>query len=344
MPNKTDNNAQNERVVFMDNLKGILIFLVVLGHVLLPIRSENAACSYVFDIIYQFHMPLFIFVSGFFAKSIVQGGRLRAEKILSTFLLALLFQVAVLAADGNPQKILSSSLLSFSSAPWYLVSLASWYLLIPLLKSLRPWAGMMLSVCISLVAGGMDGLGPALALMRTLVFLPFFATGFYCTKETLAKLRRSKAALTCTALVVAFAVAYALTDGACAPARYLVYGSTPYKGSNLAGMLGRCWWILIACVISAGIIRIVPGKHTFLSRWGENTLPVYVFHRIARGLMVTFSIYKLPAFFDPVWALPLCVAISLAMTALFSLKVFGAPLNAIMRLKWSKATVHNLKS
>ena len=46
-----------ERDYFFDNLKAVLIFLVVLGHFLLPIRGDNPLVV-VKRLIYVFHMPL----------------------------------------------------------------------------------------------------------------------------------------------------------------------------------------------------------------------------------------------------------------------------------------------
>ena len=47
-----------------DNIKGILILLVVFAHFIEGISSTE----YVYKFIYIFHMPLFIFVSGYFGK------------------------------------------------------------------------------------------------------------------------------------------------------------------------------------------------------------------------------------------------------------------------------------
>ena len=63
-----------ERDYFFDNLKAVLIFLVVLGHFLLPIHGRNYLVV-VKRLIYVFHMPLFVFVSGYFAKRIYRDGQ-----------------------------------------------------------------------------------------------------------------------------------------------------------------------------------------------------------------------------------------------------------------------------
>ncbi|WP_455668833.1 acyltransferase family protein [Phocaeicola sp.] len=52
------------RVLYIDNIKGFAIFLVVLGHLYLRYEPD----SIVFTFLSCFHMPVFIFASGFLAK------------------------------------------------------------------------------------------------------------------------------------------------------------------------------------------------------------------------------------------------------------------------------------
>ena len=58
-----------ERDYLYDNIKGILIILVVLCHFLgyAMIKSDTVVRSFII-FIYYFHMPLFIFISGYFSK------------------------------------------------------------------------------------------------------------------------------------------------------------------------------------------------------------------------------------------------------------------------------------
>lgn len=60
----------NERDFSFDFIKGILIYLVIYGHVIL--YQEGVEDPF-HTIIYTFHMPLFIFVSGYFAGSTLNG-------------------------------------------------------------------------------------------------------------------------------------------------------------------------------------------------------------------------------------------------------------------------------
>lgn len=52
----------NARISYIDQLKGIAILLVVLGHV---IGYNNCENSFLWRFIYSFHMPLFMFISGY---------------------------------------------------------------------------------------------------------------------------------------------------------------------------------------------------------------------------------------------------------------------------------------
>jgi len=64
---------KTERIGYMDALRGLAIFLMVMGHVLawLYIDSKQAFATNLYsgllwEFIYSFHMPLFMFVSGYF--------------------------------------------------------------------------------------------------------------------------------------------------------------------------------------------------------------------------------------------------------------------------------------
>src|SRR5699024_5982800 len=104
----------------ISNVKGLLIILVVFGH-LLEIYKDNY--NELFRFIYAFHLPLFIFVIGLLAK------RMRVSKIVYLVLLYLIFQTFfnwVLHLAGNYPH------LQFTYGEphlymWYIVSLGFWY-------------------------------------------------------------------------------------------------------------------------------------------------------------------------------------------------------------------------
>jgi fucose 4-O-acetylase-like acetyltransferase len=56
-----------ERLLYVDLMKGITIFLVVMGH-LIQVNTIESAYHPIFSIIYSFHMPLFMFISGYIGQ------------------------------------------------------------------------------------------------------------------------------------------------------------------------------------------------------------------------------------------------------------------------------------
>ena len=56
----------SNRIALWDNLKFILITFVVAGHFADEIMDYSSIYSSIFLFIYAFHMPLFIFISGYF--------------------------------------------------------------------------------------------------------------------------------------------------------------------------------------------------------------------------------------------------------------------------------------
>ena len=56
------------RSAYWDNIKGFLIILVVFAHCLFALQDSPLNNALV-DAIYMFHMPAFVFISGYFSKS-----------------------------------------------------------------------------------------------------------------------------------------------------------------------------------------------------------------------------------------------------------------------------------
>lgn len=77
----------SNRILWVDNLKGFLILLVVLGHTI-QYSMQAFDSSHVFNYIYSFHMPLFFLISGFvsykssLSSTILGGAKKRGVQLL----------------------------------------------------------------------------------------------------------------------------------------------------------------------------------------------------------------------------------------------------------------------
>lgn len=65
--NKIIDFQNKERLIYIDRLRGISIFLVVFGH-FIQYNVHNFEHNILFSVIYSFHMPLFMFISGYITQ------------------------------------------------------------------------------------------------------------------------------------------------------------------------------------------------------------------------------------------------------------------------------------
>jgi len=64
---------EKERDYLFDNIKGLLILLVVFGHMIESFAfKKSTSINVMYYAIYTFHMPIFIFISGYFSKKIIK--------------------------------------------------------------------------------------------------------------------------------------------------------------------------------------------------------------------------------------------------------------------------------
>ena len=233
------------RIALFDNIKGLLIILVVVGHVAHPVHNDNPAISCLFDVIYLFHMPLFVFVSGLFAKHAKnERGGVNPNRILSFALLAALYQLALMLINGA--SLTPGRFLQFTSAPWYLLAMAYWYAAAPMLLRLGWRRGMALSLALSYASGLVDLSDGLLAISRSLAFLPWFAAGLYCPVEQVVAFKESRSrpvrATLAAAVVLAAAIALARVLDARAYDWFfqMVYGDNPYRARR-STFLAKRW-------------------------------------------------------------------------------------------------------
>ena len=345
--------APRKRVALYDNLKGILIVLVVFGHMMHPVHNANPALSTCFDLIYLFHMPLFVFLSGLFAKGAYRDGKLNVNRIVSFLVMGLCYQAALLAINGvlldKPWR-----LLLFTSAPWYLVGMAGWYALTPLLSRLGPARGMAASLAVSLAWGCVDLSNGFLALSRTLAFLPCFAAGYYCPLDRCAKLKQCRSLWIAVVAAVLIALPRLFDAHAYDWFFQLVYGDNPYAGafgpgvagtgmlsviaspaSALSGMAEKLMVLGIAAVFSLAALKLAPARASWLTVLGERTLQIYVLHRLIRAwLTFRTDFYDLPVLLDPVLGTAIIALLSAAVVALCALPAFTKPFDRLARRRW----------
>jgi fucose 4-O-acetylase-like acetyltransferase len=109
------------RNILFDNIKGFVIFSVVLVHALEWYTSTSTVMSYVHDLIYQFSMAMFIFISGFFSKDVKRVRERIVPDLIIPYIIVESIYVVLLYFATDQQKF---NILVPQFAFWFLVSLA----------------------------------------------------------------------------------------------------------------------------------------------------------------------------------------------------------------------------
>ncbi|MFI5974888.1 acyltransferase family protein [Streptomyces sp. NPDC051452] len=276
-----------QRDPFFDNAKYLAIVLVALGHSWSAIKTDNRALEGLYNVVYTFHMPAFIVISGYFSRSFdMRPDRLK-RLITGVAVPYLLFQIAYsLFRRYAGQASDPISLVSPYYLTWFLCALFIWRLTTPLWKLVR-WP-LPVALGIAMVGSVTPGIDDNLDLGRVLQFLPCFVLGLLLKPEHFALIRRRRVRILA---VPVFAAALAI--GWWTVPR--VDGGWFYRQSS-AQDLGEPWWTgplmtlaMFGCalLLTACFLAWVPGRRTWFTALGAGTLYGYLLH----GFVVKTSLY-----------------------------------------------------
>lgn len=270
-----------ERVYRFDNLKLLLIILVVFGHNLAFVPYSHETYIY----IYTFHMPCFIFITGYFAK--FDRWNIILKLVYPYVLFQTLynyFEIKEINANYQHTYVIPYWIM------WYLLTIIIYYIMLPLFddeKSINRivlFAGAF--VC-AIVFAKDAHIGEYFSLARTLYFLPFFLAGFYI-KDT--KLYDKLNDIPWFFKAIYLLLVKLLTDivlGKNIITHIMLYGSTNYQ---TAGYSPKIKIIIYAMAFAwvIGLVFIMPDiKIPFVTIFGKGTLSVYLLHGFIIKLIQT---------------------------------------------------------
>lgn len=284
-----ESNTEGKRQYYIDNLKFVLIALVVVSHFAMKL-TYSKEIKYLFYFIYIFHMPCFIFVNGFLAKRMNAMGKLRVNKILSILWMYFLFKFCNVLLGYLFHRHEKLSLFNDASATWYLLALCIWYASIPIIERIKTNYLIVGSLLIGLFAGYIKSINSVFSLSRVFVFLPFFVLGFCLSGEKMEKLLDKRLRIPAIIYIASVFSFISLAWRWVRPFADVVYGSSPYSktfGSmGKYGILIRGVWYLLALSLSIAVMFLVPRCKMFFSVLGGRTLQVYMTHIWVRNALV----------------------------------------------------------
>ncbi|MFJ2112643.1 acyltransferase family protein [Streptomyces sp. NPDC087850] len=268
-----------KRDAFFDNVKYLAIVLVAIGHAWEPLRDGSRLVSALYIVVYSFHMPAFIIISGYFSRSFDFGpGRVR--RLLTGIAVPyIVFEVTYSlfrrwAADDPSMQI---TLLDPWYLTWFLLALFVWRMTVPIWRQVR-WP-LPLALVIAALATTSPDIGDDLDLQRVLQFLPFFVLGLVMKPEHFQLVRRKEVRILAVPVFVC-AVGFAYWA-------VVRMNMAWFFHRNSAQEMGAPWWVgvlmsfaLFGCslVLTACFFAWVPGRRTWFTALGAGTLCGYLLH------------------------------------------------------------------
>lgn len=277
--NKRKTEMENKRCYKIDNIKAILMILVVVGHFVDLYALESDFYKSIYVCIYAFHMPLFIFISGMFYKHEKAKINFAYYLILG---LALRYLIDLCIMIMYPEEF-RFVLFEESSIPWFLFALSAYSIMSLLLKKVNKTLILIISIILSCLAGYVDFIDDFFVSSRIIVFFPFFILGqmvslekiLYISEKLANKLASWVILIVWSLLCFAFLYNVYIF-------RQLFTGRNPYYCNELFLTWGGAYRFaayLISALTSVALLIIVPDKKLpLISDWGKRTLQVLLFH------------------------------------------------------------------
>ena len=266
------------RDAYFDNAKALLIVSVVLGHTLSGMLGETRWMDSLYMAIYTFHMPAFIFVTGYYAKVLrtkKDWWKLIKSVVLPYFIFQFLYTayyiyVLELSVAFNFFEHLRWGL-------WFLVSLFCWRVLLPLFTRSK-WM-ILVALVISLIAGELPFINEEFSLSRTVYFFVFFIAGYHLSVDPLKRVGKRGKLVGVIVLVLIFVSMYVMNDTSW---REWLFGRLPYMELEPfifeSGLLNRLTIYVICGLAMIAFFAAVPTKRFSWTVIGQRTMAIYLFH------------------------------------------------------------------
>ena len=285
----------------IDNIKVLLIFLVVFNHIIaFNLVKVDTVVRYVWHAITIFHMPAFVFISGYLSK--------KPQNVLKNFKNLLIPYVLGYTLTWYSQIWLGRSvdyeiLRPTGSVMWYILALFIYRLTIEALGKIR--FIVPLSILFALWAGTRPEFTTFLSSSRIVVFFPFFVAGYLWKSEYITAIRKFKGKWILVAIsgVLLWAIPNYMIPNEMGIA--IFRGNHGYQLCGLTdpqGVILRLLMYLVSFVVVYTMLALVPDIKLPLTYVGRHTMGIYFFHYPIMIIMNGLYILMLPAM-NNVWVL-----------------------------------------
>ncbi|WP_458406578.1 acyltransferase family protein [Methanobrevibacter sp.] len=312
------------RINKFDNLKGLAIFLIVLGH--LTFFKKQPYIEFIWNIVFLIHLPVFFFVAGYFSK-IGPDEPLKAFKTLFIPYILFciiweLFSVYYLGDKPNVKLFISPGYML-----WFLLCLFFMRLALPFMDRFK--YPLIIAIIASLLIGFIDS--NILGISRTCVYMPVFLLGFYYKdykQKVLDKfpiIENNTFAIMVAILTMIASIILALTLE-----HEVICLKHMYSNDYLVDIIIRGIIILVSAINVLVLTRFMTNKKIILTQFGINSTTVYLFHPY---VITIFKILFKPYFVNHHrWLIVFIFIMSFVIVYLLSRNILTQALKKVLNL------------
>ncbi len=272
------------RSEYFDNIKGLLIFLVVVGHF-----CDGTISKPINSIISLFHMPAFVFTTGYFAKNLFKNNKFCWNKVSFIFLTYIIAQVLEAICSGNKFTLTLTPLYGL----WYLLATSVWYCICRIIGPSQNYTTKKI-ISILLIITICSILYPLFINNETfdplrISYTPFFFIGYFtpsCTKQKIKEIILSKKIYFMWIIIISFVLVLTSTNflesSITTGTKAWIQNRNQDFSYNSYGQFTFYFlrYYIIPFLIVILLLCIIPSHKCIFTQLGQRTLPIYLFHCI----------------------------------------------------------------
>lgn len=273
---------ERKRIYAIDNIKGIMIFLVVFGHFLLSAASRGEGLAFdIYSLIYCFHMPMFMFLSGYLTHNTTDVS-FKKYCIIYMIFNSLYFLIGVLYC-GEKMSVLNPAY-----SMWYILLLILFRWII---RCMSNRDGLLLFV-ISMVAYvilPLCNIGTFFVHIKFATFFIYFVLGYLSQNLFTVKFYESRKKKEMLVAFVIFCVSvYLMFEMVNTFNLGFSFLNHATAFTNFGMVIVSLFSLFLNIIFIYAFMYAMPNKKLLcISMFGSNSLYIFLLHRI-----VTLYVYS----------------------------------------------------
>lgn len=280
---------------WFDNIKGILMITVVVGHMIAQIRAKSPDFDILYNLINTFHMGTFLVLTGYLSKR-----RIEQKDYLSIFnknvipyITAQLFLyfTAVILPEGlraANSSYFNRSYFSFLLPVfqlWFLVAITLYAVFSALVQPKKhPLLFMAGAIAATILCGYSQQIN-VLKLTKVISFYPFFLLGYLFPGDWMTTLR-NRWQYAIAAIPIWIGYIFFISHAEWTVGLNQVFGlSTGYADCKplymgIPAEMGRLLFVVGVSIIAFAFFALCPRRQCIFSKLGKNSMYIYVLHSL----------------------------------------------------------------